>query len=104
MKFVCILLMGLSSLPLLIYPFVLIANLMMLAAVGTPGDTSFGEAIAQYAFLGGTTLYPVPYTLALIKSITKMEKKRFKKAASWQLLPLGYLFAIVIFSTAFLGS
>lgn len=101
MKLVCILLIGCSSLPLLAYPFALIANLMMLSAVGNSEDTSLGVAIVQYAFLASTTLYPLPYTVALIKSITKMEKKRFRNAALWQLLPLSYLLMVVIISFLF---
>jgi len=69
---------------------------MLLAAVGNSSEVSLNQTIVQYAFLVSTTLYPIPYTVALIKSITKMEKKRFRKAALWQLLPLIYLLVVVI--------
>ncbi|CAM3436626.1 hypothetical protein FLLO111716_10130 [Flavobacterium longum] len=55
----------LAGLPLLIYPFVLLANIMSLAGHRSP-DTSLWMTFISSLFLILSTLYPVPYLIGLI--------------------------------------
>ncbi|SMG16956.1 hypothetical protein SAMN03080602_00932 [Arenibacter troitsensis] len=57
------------GLPLLIYPFVLLANIM--SAVAEPSNTSDFKKIIVQGFLLTSSLYPVSYFLSLLPFIRK---------------------------------
>ncbi len=65
---------GISAIPLLIYPFVLIANVMSLT--GHRGsDTSFVDVFIAYFFIFVTTVYPVTIITSLILYRKKQDIK-----------------------------
>ena len=55
----------LTGLPLLIYPFVLLANIMSLAGHRSP-DTSLWMTFISSTFLILSSFYPLPYLIGLI--------------------------------------
>lgn len=89
MKALCIASLCLTSLALLVYPFVLMANVMSIAAV-PPSNPSMIFRVASSIFLWSSTLYPVPYLIALIASLLKI-KKNVRIAFLWQIALLTYL-------------
>ncbi len=103
MKPLCICLLFLTTLPLLVYPFVLIANVMSLAATATATPAPIGLKIVSLGFLWTTTLYPVPYLICLIAALMNLKKEKIRTALHWQLALVGYLLMIGIFFTAWLN-
>lgn len=96
MKPLAIVLMFLTAAPLLAYPFVLLANLMSLAAIEQGGDMSALQKIAFYTFMGGSTLYPIPCLVALVQSIREIRKTNHSKALAYQLANFAYLAVVVV--------
>ncbi len=103
MKPLSIALMALTSLPLIIYPFVLLANVMGLAAVSSPTTASFAVSVAAVGFMLGSTLYPLPYLTALILSILNLTKGKHRAALWCQLALVGYLCFVGVFFIAWLS-
>ena len=76
------LLLGIACVPLLFYPFLVIANLMSLAA-GNAGVGALAFVVSQ-AFLWTTTLYPVVLVACFVVF-------RLRKRMVWAAMPLYYL-------------
>lgn len=95
MRKFCITLICLTSLPLFLYPFVLLANLMSFAASAQTSTSPRGLTIAMSGFLWSSSLYPVVYLTALIASIILLKRKSDKKALLWQ-IGLGIYLAVVV--------
>ena len=100
MKALCIVSICLTSLVLLVYPFVLVANIMAITAV-PPANPSRIFMVTSAIFLGGTTLYPVPYLIALIASLWNI-KKNVGVAFFWQVALMVYLLVIGVSLVALL--
>lgn len=73
--------MILSAVPMLVYPFVMMANLMSFVAEPNPEATSF-ERIASTTFLVLSTAYPVSWIGGLVSTVVLLTKQR-PKAAMW---------------------
>jgi hypothetical protein len=100
MKYRFVFWLVIGGLPLLIYPALLIANIMSLAAKPAPNDHA---PILLYlfanAFLWGSTLYPVVYVFSASTAIAVLKKGNPNKASLVALLPLLYL-ALVLAAMA----
>jgi hypothetical protein len=93
MKAATILLLVFAAVPLLIYPFVLLANVMSLAGTRT-GSEPVGQVLVSYAFLFASTAYPLAYLLCLIFSIVAMKTGREQAGLYWSLGPFVYLLGL----------
>jgi hypothetical protein len=82
----------LLALPLLIYPFILLANVMSTA--GFPGKTTVVKLVVVKGFLWLSTLYPISYIIALLPWV------RGKKYGV--LLPLVHLLLTILFFIAWM--
>ncbi len=80
-----------GGLPLLIYPFILLANVMSLA--GTQGSTPvpISQWLAAKAFLWSSTLYPLVYLACLIAAIACSRGGDGQKALMLSIAPLAYV-------------
>ena len=87
----CFLVLG--ALPLVIYPFVLPANIMGLAGQRS-GNESFVLVLISYAFYIGTTAYPLVYLFCVGFAIAGARKKS-NAALGCALGPIGYLLLLV---------
>jgi len=67
-------LIGISAIPLLFYPFILIANAMSLAGHKAP-DTSFYDVFIPYVFIISTTVYPITIIVSLLLFLYKKNIK-----------------------------
>lgn len=65
MKIKGLTMIGISAIPLLIYPFVLISNVMSLAGHHS-SHTSFVDIFIAYFFIFITTVYPVTIIISFI--------------------------------------
>ncbi|WP_107039647.1 hypothetical protein [Brumimicrobium mesophilum] len=72
-------LIGISAIPLLFYPFVLLANAMSLAGHKAP-DSSFFDVFIPYFFIIATTVYPITIIVSLLLF-------RYKKNIKFAFLP-----------------
>ena len=88
LKTIAIGLQLLAALPLFVYPFVLIANLMGMAA---PSQSNGIAEIAATVFMVGTTLYPVAFIGGLIMAWKALNKEQYPKGLWWSAFPLLYL-------------
>lgn len=95
MKAACIVFLVFGALPLLLYPFVLLANVMSLAGPRT-GAEPLGQTLVSFAFLGATTAYPLAYLLFLVLSVVRLKQGRLQPALIWSLAPMGYLVGVVL--------
>jgi hypothetical protein len=87
------LLVVLGFIPLLIYPVVLMANFMSLAAPRTAGDETLN--ILFNAFLVGSTAYPFVYCPCAWISESMDEKSKSERLAlALSFVPLVYLFIV----------
>ncbi len=102
MRVASITLICLTSAFLLLYPFVLLANVMSYAGYANSATTSLGLSIAMSGFLWSSTLYPLPYLAALIVSIIYLKRKNDKKALQWQIGLLAYIGIIIGFMIAWM--
>ncbi len=87
-----ILLVG-GGLPLLIYPFVVLINLMQLAGHRTghePAPLLFMVGLVML----GTTLYPAVYLPCMILSLRRFAGNRDRAALRLSIIPLVYLVAV----------
>ena len=89
-KIVSWLLLLVAALPLLIYPFVLLANIMALAGHRS-GDEPIILLLPGFAFVLGTTAYPLVYILCVVAAIAYMKKARGAAAVACSTAPLAYL-------------
>jgi len=95
MRNTTITLMVLNSLPMLVYPFVLMASLMGLAASG--GGTS--PALSFTLFLWTSLLYPLPWLIGLVGSGICLRRQRTQWALSLQLAVLAFLALVIALLT-----
>ena len=88
-RIISILLFILSGIPLCIYPFVMIANLMQLAGEWA-GNESVSSIIVMCLFILATSLYPATYFLSIFL-YRESDKKLFPAT-----IPLLHMFIIVV--------
>lgn len=79
-----------GALPLLIYPFILLANVMSLAGTKSSTPVPMTQWLAAKAFLWSSTLYPVVYLGCLIVAITCARSGDGSKALLFAIAPLAY--------------
>ncbi len=85
--------MILGTVPMLAYPFVLMANLMSFVAVPDPSAGSF-ERFASGSFMVLSTAYPIPWIGGLVGAVVMLAKRRPKPAAWAAAVPLAYLLLV----------
>jgi hypothetical protein len=89
-------LISISGLPLLLYPWVLFANLMSLLAQQPKEPPPLVFRLAYYAFILSTTLYPVVFFACGAMGWNKAHWGSFKSTVFWAIGPLLYLLLIVV--------
>ena len=94
MKTFSIIALVLGGLPLLAYPFVLLADVMSLAATQTGKDSSTLMMVAR-AFQWTSLAYPVVYLPCVAIACILLKKACEKAALGFSLAPLGYLVVVV---------
>jgi hypothetical protein len=94
MKIVSITSLAVGALPLLIYPFVLLADIMSLSS-GTSSHVSVSHAAAALSFLLGSSAYPVVCLLWLVFSCIMLKKNREKMAFGLSIAPLAYVAVLI---------
>ncbi len=92
MKMILITLAVIEAVPLLVYPFIIIANIMSLAGHKT-GDETMLLMVTMYSFLAVSTLYPITYIFATARNVSYWNAEKI--SIKLQLLPLLHL-AIII--------
>lgn len=90
MKQTVSLLLLLGALPLLIYPFVLLANVMSLAGHWS-GNEPLGLVVTVYAFLIGSTAYPAVYIFHRVYANALLKQNKTEAALRYSVGPLLYL-------------
>jgi hypothetical protein len=88
----------LGALPLLIYPFCLLANVMSLAAANIPTTRPVDPlpAVAWKGFLWGSTIYPAVYVVAAGITLFLSSNDRETGARRVACFPLVYLVAVLV--------
>ncbi|AIQ53434.1 hypothetical protein R70331_19105 [Paenibacillus sp. FSL R7-0331] len=88
-----------GAIPLFIYPFVLLANIMSLAGSWTGEEESILKAIVLL-FITLTSSYPLTYIICLVLYLIKRIKNKTKNGAvlvsKLPLLPLIHLILVVL--------
>ena len=87
MKTSSIVALGVSGLPLLIYPFILLANVMSFAGHKTGNEPAILVFVSS-AFLWASTLYPIPYVFFFLRAKSESKKRNGKKETVFALAPL----------------
>jgi len=87
----------LAGLPLLIYPFLLLANIMSLAAETPREPIPFALRLCSLGFLLSSTFYPLAYGGCIVKIITLVVAAEHKQALRWSFVPLLYLAIVAMF-------
>ena len=87
----CFLILG--ALPLVVYPFVLLANIMGLAGQRS-GNESLVLVLISYVFYAATTVYPLVYLPCAGIAIVRARKKS-NGALGFAFAPIGYLLFLV---------
>ena len=95
MKLAPCLLLVVGALPLLVYPPVLLANLMSLGGHRT-GNESPGVSLVTYSFLLGSTAYPAVYVFSLLLVIARIRENRAKAALGYSIAPMFYFGLLVL--------
>lgn len=90
-KMGCFLVLG--ALPLVVYPFVLLANIMGIAAPRS-GNESLVLVLISYAFYITTTVYPLVYLFCVAGAIVAA-RKNSHAAVGFAFAPVGYLLLMV---------
>ena len=83
----------LGALPLIAYPFVLLANVMQAAAKPEPGTPRLLLAVVR-TFLVGTTTYPVVFLLCLFGARRALGRGAWEQGLALSSLPLGEIAAL----------
>lgn len=83
-----------GALPLLVYPFLVIANIMSFAASHTNAEP-FGLTLVVNLFLFSSTAYPVVYIICAVFAIIQIRKDKGKSAFSYGIVPIIYLVLLV---------
>lgn len=84
----------LEALPLIIYPVVLLADLMTFSGHVTGGESP-GLLITVYAFVFGSMVYPVVYVACVILAYARMRENKLPAAMRFSVAPLAYLALLV---------
>lgn len=99
-------LLVIGAAPLLIYPFVLLANVMSMAATRVPSQppVPLMQSLTCNAFLWSSTLYPIVYGICAIAAIVSSRSGGL--TMSWLLAagPLAYLVLCVLLLAAWIVS
>ena len=82
--------------PLIVYPFILLANVMSLAGSPSSSPVSPALRLASQAFLWSATLYPIAYVYSLQKCIQLSRDGKFSSARRVSQIPLFYLLVVAI--------
>jgi hypothetical protein len=90
-KMGCLLILG--ALPLVVYPFVLLANIMAFAAPWS-GNVSLVLVLLSYTFYIATTVYPLVYLFCVASAIIAARKQN-NRALGFAFAPIGYLLFLV---------
>jgi hypothetical protein len=85
----------LGAIPLLIYPFLMIANVMSLAAERPHNPVPLVLWLSSQGFLWSSTLYPVVFLGCAIMSLVQSHCRDDRTAERYALLPLLYLSGVV---------
>lgn len=85
----------LGFLPLLIYPFVLLADVMSLAA-SRSGKQSFLLTVVSRSFQIGSLVYPLVYFPCLAAAIRRLMAQEERIAAEISAIPIGLLIVLLI--------
>jgi hypothetical protein len=94
----------LGAAPLLIYPIVLLANVMSLAAQPSSQPVPILLQLSSKAFLWSSTLYPIVYLYYARKAIANSKQGDSRTAVTMSLLPLVYLILVLIFLCAWFAT
>jgi hypothetical protein len=94
MNFRVLLWLVLGAIPLFIYPFLLIANVMSLAGEPSHNPVSLALRLSSQGFLWSSTLYPVVYVGCAIMSVIQSQWGDGRTAERCALLPLLYLVGV----------
>jgi hypothetical protein len=94
---------------LLIYPFVLVADVMSLGAEPTPAShpPAFLLKLIGYSFLYGTMAYPAVYIPCYLLSDKETKRSHDKAALYWSVAPILYLvvlFGVFVAAVKLMGS
>jgi hypothetical protein len=93
-KTISIIAIVLGGLPLLVYPFVLLADVMSLAGEQS-GKRTLLTVVAR-AFLWTSLAYPVVYLPCLSQARSLFKKMHEEAALGFCVAPLGYLIIVVV--------
>ena len=102
MKIVSIIALALGGVPLLIYPFVLLADVMSLAAPKS-GKHSTLLTVVSRAFLWTSLAYPIVYMLCVSQTRLMLKKMQEEAALGFSVVPLGYLVLVVVLFFAWMS-
>jgi hypothetical protein len=94
MKGSSLLLLTISGLPLLAYPFILLAGVMSLAGERTDNEPT-GLVMVALAFLIGSLAYPFCYIPCLIATRNAAKNQNIGKEKRYAQLPMIYLIGLV---------
>ena len=85
-----------GALPLLIYPFILLANVMSLAATKTSTPVRPLQNLTSTAFLWSSTAYPIVFVVCLLAAIASSRSAHGTAALMFAIVPLAYLALCVL--------
>jgi len=80
-----------GALPLLIYPFILLANVLSLAGTKSSTPVPMAQWLIANGFLGCSTLYPLVYLACTIAAVTYARSGKATVALKLSIVPLAYL-------------
>src|SRR5260370_5094703 len=83
--------------PLLIYPFVLLANVMSLAGHPSSNPVPLGLLLTSQGFQWSLTLYPIVYVYCAKQAIACSQTDDSKSATNLSVVPLLYLCLVAAF-------
>ncbi len=81
---------GVSFLPMLLYPGILIASIMGLSAEAPVAPSDQMEYLTDICWLWGALLYPLVYISSVLISIYLFNAKKYKYATGVAFLPTAY--------------
>jgi len=85
----------LGGLPLMIYPFLLVANVMSLAGNPSSEPVSLVVQLASQGFLWGSTLYPLVYIPCALIAVLCSFGESDHIAVRFAFMPILYLGAVI---------